>query len=366
MTAPDTALPEALQDASISRTGPLVGIVANPVSARDIRRLIANANSLQVADRANIVLRVLSALAATGVEHVLMMPDKGGIRAYLQRSLTRVRSLASQSWPQLDYVEMPIVSNVSDTFRAVDVMRAAGVDVIVVLGGDGTHRAVASRCGKIPIAGLSTGTNNAFPDLREPTITGLAAGLLATGQVPFNSACARNKILRVEVTRANGERQQDIAIVDVAITTERYVGARALWKTDGFREVFATFAEPHAIGMSSIAGLLQPVTRAEPRGVWVQLGPIAECRQQLQAPIAPGLLLPVGVRAWHILEPGQPVELPLLGGSVALDGEREIEFSPTDRVSVTLLTNAFYTIDVSATMQLAAQDRLLLRPSQLT
>ena len=48
------------------------------------------------------------------------------------------------------------------------------VGAIVVLGGDGTHRAVVSECGDIPIAGISTGTNNAFPEMREPTITGLA------------------------------------------------------------------------------------------------------------------------------------------------------------------------------------------------
>ena len=46
---------------------PLVGIIANPVSARDIRRVVANASSLQIADRANIVLRALAALAAAGV-----------------------------------------------------------------------------------------------------------------------------------------------------------------------------------------------------------------------------------------------------------------------------------------------------------
>ncbi|MBL8251841.1 MAG: hypothetical protein JNK31_09245, partial [Candidatus Competibacter sp.] len=46
---------------------PLVGIIANPVSARDIRRIVANASNLQLADRVNIVLRALSALAALGV-----------------------------------------------------------------------------------------------------------------------------------------------------------------------------------------------------------------------------------------------------------------------------------------------------------
>src|SRR5262245_7414155 len=53
------------------RAGPLVGIIANPVSARDIRRVVANASSLQITDRANFVLRVLACLRACGIRDVL-------------------------------------------------------------------------------------------------------------------------------------------------------------------------------------------------------------------------------------------------------------------------------------------------------
>ncbi len=43
------------------------------------------------------------------------------------------------------------------------------VALIAVLGGDGTHKAVAAEVGDIPLLTLSTGTNNAFPELREAT-----------------------------------------------------------------------------------------------------------------------------------------------------------------------------------------------------
>jgi predicted polyphosphate/ATP-dependent NAD kinase len=76
-----------------SNAAPCIGIIANPVSARDIRRIIANASNLQIADRVNIVLRVLTAVAAMRVPRVLIMPDKGGIRAMLMRSLNRERNL---------------------------------------------------------------------------------------------------------------------------------------------------------------------------------------------------------------------------------------------------------------------------------
>ena len=49
---------------------------------------------------------------------------------------------------------------------------SAGVRAIVVLGGDGTHRVVAKACGDVPLCAISTGTNNAFPELRETTVAG--------------------------------------------------------------------------------------------------------------------------------------------------------------------------------------------------
>ena len=137
-----------------------------------------------------------------------------------------------------------------------------------MLGGDGTHRAVVTACGDVPIAGISTGTNNAFPEHREPTITGLAVGLAVTGKVPPSDAFLPNKKI---VVRVNGH--EEIALVDVAVVTERYIGARALWRTETFRELFVTFADPEVIGMSAIAGLLTPVTRLDPHGLHVRLAP---------------------------------------------------------------------------------------------
>ncbi|MCM3016396.1 NAD(+)/NADH kinase, partial [Bacillus subtilis] len=73
----------------------------------------------------------------------------------------------------------------------------ARADVAIVLGGDGTHRAVAAHCGATPLVALSTGTNNAFPEHREATVAGVAAGLAATGAVPAEVAFVRNKRLVV-------------------------------------------------------------------------------------------------------------------------------------------------------------------------
>ena len=333
---------------------PTVGIIANPVSARDIRRVVANATSLQITDRANIVLRVLAALKACGVDRVLVMPEAGGIRGHVERGLTRATHRRDALFPDIEYVSMPITGTVTDTQLAARRMAEAGVAAIVVLGGDGTHRAVVAECGQIPIAGISTGTNNAFPEHREPTITGLAAGLMATGRVPRSVATLSNKRLDVSI---NGD-QHDIALVDIALVRERYIGARALWRPDNFRELYVTFADPEVIGMSAIAGLLCPVSRREPGGVYLRLEHAKSAARTVHAPIAPGMIIPVGVKAWEPMPANQAIKPGLRAGSIALDGERELSFSEQDEVTITLVENAFQTVDVSACMQFAARHGL--------
>ena len=56
----------------------MVGVIANPASGRDIRRLVAGASVFGNADKAGMVLRLLAGLGAAGVERVLMMPAGDG------------------------------------------------------------------------------------------------------------------------------------------------------------------------------------------------------------------------------------------------------------------------------------------------
>lgn len=352
----------------MNRNPVTIGIVANPVSARDIRRVIANASNLQIADRVNIVLRVLSAAESLGVERVLVMPDNSGIRAMLSRHLNRERNLHHR-FPRVEFLAMDTTSTVEDTFRATRLLRDAGVAAIVVLGGDGTHRAVvralreggAAHAGPpIPIAGLSTGTNNAFPEMRESTLTGMAVALYATGRLDAAAALAPNKLLEVSI---NDGQREDIALVDAVISTERCIGARALWKTENLAAVYLTFADPQAIGLSAIGGLLQPVGRREPGGLAVLLSDDpAERRLTLRAPIAPGMVRDVGIAAWQPMPHGVAFDVALDAGVVALDGERELAFEPGDRVRITLRENAFPTVDVARCLQTAARDGLFRLP----
>ncbi len=334
-----------------------LGLIANPVSARDIRRVVANAGNLQITDRVNIVLRVLQAARAAGVTQALLMPDRGGIRALLERHFRR----GDATLPAVEFLPMEPVSSVDDTFAATRLLREAGVGAIVVLGGDGTHRAVVRELvgpgrKKIPVAGLSTGTNNAFPEMREPTITGLAAGLFVSGRIAAAEALLPNKLIEVQVA----ERARDIAIVDAVITHDRSVGARALWKTESLAAAYLAFADPQAIGLSAIGGLLQPVGRREAGGLEVQIAADpAHALLDLHAPIAPGMVRPVPVASWRRMVADEPLVVAQRAGTVALDGERELAFDDGERVTMTLRENAFFTVDVARCMAVAARDGLL-------
>ena len=330
-----------------------VGIIANPVSARDIRRIVSHAGNLPINDRANIVLRMLTGLSATGVKEVVIMPENGGIRTQLMRTIDRESKVGQKRFPKVKYLDMPVTCTSEDSAEAARQMHDQGVGAIVVLGGDGTNRVVVSRCGDIPVAGVSTGTNNAFPELREPTITGLAVGLAVTGQVPCDHAFSYNKRLEVRVND-----QREIALVDVAVVSERFIGARAIWKTENFRDLFVTFGRPDGIGMSSIIGLLAPLDRQTPIGRRVRLLPLESAKVRLMVPIAPGLIEQVGIGAVETIEP-EAVYLPSVSaGSFALDGERELTFSESDDVSIRLQADAFRTINVADCMAYAAKHGL--------
>lgn len=154
-----------------------------------------------------------------------------------------------------------------------------------------TNRLVARHCGDIPLCTLSTGTNNAFPAMREATVAGLATGLLATGQVSKESL-RREKILRVSV---NGDADRDCALVDVAVSADRFVGARALWRPEEISEIFVASASLDAVGLSSVAGLLDPTPRSAPYGLHLRLTAPERAKTVLTVPLAPGLVVPIGV-----------------------------------------------------------------------
>jgi predicted polyphosphate/ATP-dependent NAD kinase len=332
----------------------VVGVVANPLSGRDIRRLVTQASVFPTAEKANMIQRMLTAFGAVGVHRVLLSTDLGGISAAVFRALGRRRG-ADPRWPEVEFLDgQPIRQTAQDTVDAVRRMVTAGARVIVCLGGDGTARVAASAAGDVPLLALSTGTNNVFPAVREATVAGLAAGLIAVGAVPAEGVTARAKLLEVRV----GDRVET-ALVDVATSTERHVGARAVWDPATVTELFCAFAEPDAIGLSAIAGQVRPVARHDPHGVMLRLAP--DAARQVLAPIAPGLVVPVGVSSIERLEAGPVYHVGARAGVIAVDGERELAFGPGDRPAVRLRADGPWCVDVAAVLAASARGRLLER-----
>ncbi len=96
--------------------------------------------------------------------------------------------------------------------------------------------------------------------MREATVAGQTAVLVATGQAG-DEVLRREKILRVGT---NGKTERDCALVDVAVSADRFVGVRALWRPEEISETFLASASPYAVGLSSVTGLLDPTPGPRP------------------------------------------------------------------------------------------------------
>lgn len=323
--------------------GSAVGIVANPASGKDVRRLVGAASVVDNNEKVNVVRRLFAGLAATGVQCVHYMPEHFDI---VGRALDGLRLEI-----EARRLEMRFEGRPRDTLVAVE--RLVGLDVgcLIAIGGDGTARLVGSRSGQTPIVALSTGTNNALPSWIDGTVAGLAAGLVASRRVDLARCAPPAKRLEVRV-EDRGRSVDDLALVDLAISRERFVAARAIWEPDQLAELFLTRAEPGVIGLSAVGAHLAPTGRDEPGGLWLRLG---EGGSRVRAPIVPGMVRDVAVREWRRLEPEQAVELRPGGGVVALDGEKEHELSPDALVSVTLTRRGPRVVEIRNTIEQAAR-----------
>ena len=339
--------------------GATVGIVANPMSGRDIRRLVAQASVFPNAEKTNMVLRLLAAAGAAGVERALVSTDGMGVAGGVARALAKRRA-SDGRLPALEFVELEVLSGTADdTHALVRAMRAAGAAVIVVLGGDGTARAAAADSGDVALLPLSTGTNNAFPEMWEATVAGTAAALLATGRVPAGEVTHRCKALHVRAGEAH-----EIALVDVCVYDRR---AR---RREG--AVAARHAARAVLHLRR-AARDRPV---EHRGAAAPGGPHRLARRRCSdgtgagAPCSPrwrpasSPLSSVAEAAPLVVGDTRLVAQPR--GTVAVDGEREIEFGPATPVTVTLGHDGPRVLDVRAALAAAAAERLLVSRSPRT
>lgn len=290
------------------------GIIVNPAAGKDLRRLVAHGTNSTHSEKINAVVRMIRAMDSLGVERVRIAPDpsKLGERA--------IETVADELCGiDAGILEMPwLLGSRSDTERAATLMREQDFGCIVVLGGDGTSRAVASHCGEVPLIPISTGTNNAFPRMLEGTLAGMAVASILRA-LRGEEALQRAPILRL---LKDGE-QVSHALVDIAVIDTLDQGALAVWEGQSVKELFLAQARPDSIGLSAIGGCLQPLRPGCGEGLHLQMGALdAPGCLHVTAPMAPGLVVRVAV-AEHGCFDGR-CRVQAANGVFAFDGEREL------------------------------------------
>jgi len=319
-----------------------VGIIANPRAGKDIRRLVAHGSILDTQEKVYIVRRAILGLEGAGVDEVVFFPDPAGIGMKALAGINDTLRLRPR------FLEMPVYDEAADSTRAAKLMHEQGVACVIVIGGDGTNRAVTKGCGSMPLVPLSTGTNNAFPRFLESTLAGLAAGHYAARRLPLEEFTTPTK--RLDLYR-NGVRE-DVALVDVAVCDYQFIGARALWEVHRLKELFLTQGQPTNIGMAAIGGMVHPIRPQEDGGLYVQLG---ENGRSIIAAIAPGLVTSVGIQSHRVLQPGSRTLVRFTPSILALDGEREILVNAEDRWEIALSWHGPRVLDIEKVMEAARQ-----------
>ncbi len=318
----------------------IVGIIANPASGKDVRRLVARASVFDNQEKRAIVRRALSGIraAAAGACRIAYFDDRHGI----------TRGALEDAGGGLDAEAVSTAHTVSalDTVMAAERLEALGCSVVLTLGGDGTNRAVAVGWQDAPLIPISTGTNNVFPVLVEATVAGAAAGLIAGGRVPLAGVAHQVKLIHVQI---DGEKD-DLALIDVVLSGERFVGSRALLAPEQLELALLARADPAAVGMTALGGLIEPMTDAVDGGLLLTLDPHGE---PLNAPIAPGHYRQVGIGSCRRVAMGE-VTTVSGPGVLAFDGERERVLKPGQTARLAIHRSGPRVVDVARVLHRAA------------
>lgn len=310
----------------------IVGLVANPMAGKDIRRLVSAASPVSDMAKVGIIRRALIGAFEAGAAKVLVSDDRSAL----------ARRAAEGLDGNVEALELATMSTSRDSQRAAAAMAEAGASTVIVLGGDGTHRDVAKGWRDAAMVTLSTGTNNVFPRAVEATLAGQAAGLVATGAVKLADSARRAKVIDV----ALDDGGTDLALVDIALTADSFTASRAVWRVDTLRELVAVIAEPASVGLSAIAAAVEPVARDAAGGVHVRLG---EGGRAIRAPIAPGRFETLAVLDHARMATG--ASLRLEGpGVLSFDGERDVILDEGG-ATLTITADGPWVIDVAGALQ---------------
>jgi hypothetical protein len=322
-----------------------LAICVNPMSGRDVRRLAARATNMTHEAKRDIVARIAAGADAAGVSDI-----------YVTREPFRIATLALEHMSlraRVHVLDHPIANDARDTERAIAAYRDAGCRVVVSLGGDGTNRAIARCAPDVDLVPISTGTNNVFPRLVEPTIAGLVAGYWARGVLPRETLVARSKMLHVSTS----DGVKDVGLIDAVLLRDDHVGNLLPFDARRLARIILTRAEPDSIGMSPIGGYLDVVEAQDDCGLLLEMGP----GTTFEAPLSPGLFREVSVASVQRVPFGMPI-LVHGPGVIALDGDRDHKLDATRTATVRVERDGPHVIDVAAAMRHLVRDGIIARP----
>ncbi len=331
-----------------------VGIIANPAAGKDVRRLVSEATIVTAPEKVGLLRRALVGLDATPVDQVLYLRDSMHLVDQALSALPRQRRPGFS----LEPLELVLRHSPEDTRAAARLLAEAGVQGILVLGGDGTSRLVAGEIGDVPLLPVSTGTNNAFPHWTEATAAGLALGFVAAGHA--QGAVRRRK--RIELRQ--GAELKAIALVDAVVLRPESAAVLAVWDPDDVEQVVVTQGLPETVGWSAAVGAALPVPVTAEHGAHLRLDP--DAGRRLRAAIAPGLVAELGIA--EVRELAYGVNVRVQGPrTIALDGEPLWRVAAGDEVTLTVTARGPQVIEIAAALDLAAREGVFwLRPSPST
>lgn len=311
------------------------------MAGRDVRRLAARASTVTHEAKMDCVARIAAGADAMGVDEIFIVREPFRIA---ERALEWMRLNA-----KVTLLDVELTHDLSDTARAIEAFRDHGVDHVAALGGDGTHRVIAKTAPDLYLVPLSTGTNNVFSLTVEATIAGEVVALGAKRQLPQDRLCRRAKVAKLTID----SHVQDIGLIDVVRIEDDFVGNYRPFDPVKLREMVLTRAEPDAIGMSPIGGLMEPVSADDDCGLYVKFGK----GHTRRVPVSPGYFRDVHISQTSKLPFECRCELES-AGLIAIDGDRLHRIESGQRVSVEINRNGPHVYDIAASMRFAAEHGL--------
>ncbi|MBS7528582.1 NAD(+)/NADH kinase [Fusibacter paucivorans] len=319
-----------------------VGIIVNPFSGTDLRRLTSQASIVGNPEKTKKTIRMIRAMDQFGVKSVVLMPDS----YFLNKSISYEYHKRYQSDIEIKVLDFVPNDDPHDTVKAVEKMCEQGIKCLIAMGGDGTSRLTAKVETDIPFIPVSTGTNNAYPQFWEGTNVGIAAAFLIRSE---QKRLKRDKIIEIY----KNEELTDIAVVDAVVTNVPFVGCRVVAEMSEISEVIVCRCSPDVIGLSALVGAIEVCDDADEFGYRIQIG---ETGDTVAVPFTSGQI--------ELLTYSQFEKMPLeqvysmvasYPGTIALDGERTVTFNQGDKLDFKITRNGPYKVNVASVLKEAVE-----------